>query len=137
MTFPTHSFDWKRFTSFQSSQLFSVRIFKFCYEKFSLWFYYEFRIITKLFWIYPNLVRIVSWIPETVKFFNECYYSNKAGLGVWNAFIISLAHAQELTMFDNVPKPLNVFEDMPSTMVKTHATYWNAMVACSQAGETR
>lgn len=40
-------------------------------------------------------------------------------------------------MFENVPKPLTVFEDMPSTMVKTHAMYWNAMVACSQAGETR
>lgn len=71
-----------------------------------------------------------------MKFFNEAYFSNNAGLGVWNCYIISLAlHPVELTMVEKVPKALTVFEDMP--MVKTHATYWNAMVACSEAGETK
>ncbi|CAH2078820.1 unnamed protein product [Thlaspi arvense] len=69
-------------------------------------------------------------LSATEQFFKECYDANTAGLGVWNAYICGMA------THGSGREALRAFENMPNTLLKTRATYWNALVACSHLGET-
>lgn len=71
-----------------------------------------------------------GYIVETKRFFYDCYNSGAAGIAVWNAGIASLA-----TLGEGL-QAINMFEDIPQSLNKTHATYWNVLLACSHAGET-
>lgn len=66
----------------------------------------------------------------TEKLFHECGKSGATCIGMWNAFISTLGTNSECF------KAIQVFENIPSTLIKTHSTFWNVMVTCTHARQT-